>query len=186
MSEPAPQPAPPDVKPSEAIAIARRLKYVFDLVDDILNGDQVGRIWVVHGVVGEKAPAVVPLDTKEELCELISTLRAEQNAKPQSELYFHMFFGQRWSVQKGRNWKLWDGRTLEPIQGGDVEPFLDMSGSLREQPDPDAMYQRPDAAAEQPAPPVEIEEPSADEEVQPEPPVAGEEPAPPGRDPEVE
>jgi hypothetical protein len=186
-SEPPVQPNPPAVKPGEAIAIARRLKHVFDLVDDILHGDQVGRIWAVHGVVGGSAPVVESLETKDELCELISTLRAKQNAKPHEELYIHMFFGQQWSVQKGRNWKLWDGSTLIPVTGGDVTPFLDRSGSLREEKDPDELLPRQPDAEEQPAPPTAVDDaPAPDEDVEPELPVMGEESAPPGQDPTVE
>lgn len=189
MSEPPAQPAPPEVKPSEAIAIARRLKHVFDLVDDILHGDQVGRIWVVHGVEGGAAPVVESLETKDELCELISTFRARQNAKPELKLYLHMFFGQRWAVQKGRHWKLWDGCTLIPVEGGDVTPFLDKSGTLFESPDPDKML--PEKAKEEkaegaaPDPPGNKDEPEEPPGLQTQLPVVGEEQAPPGQDPDV-
>jgi len=180
------QQAPTDVTPNEAVAIARRLKHVFDLVNDLLDGDQVGRIWAVYGTVGGAAPTVESLDTKADLCELISTLRAQQNSERHAQLYIHMFFGQRWAVQKGRQWKLWDGRVLESIEGGEVEPFLDATGLLRDGTDPDTLLTEnaePDGDADVPQQPAEAEEPAP--ELQVETPVIGEDAPPAGGDPEI-
>jgi hypothetical protein len=71
---------------------------------------------------------------------------------------------------------------LIPVTGGDVTPFLDRSGSLREEKDPDELLPRQPDAEEQPAPPTAVDDaPAPDEDVEPELPVTGEESAQKGR-----
>lgn len=129
----------PVCSPAEAVAITKRLKYVWDLVDDLLSSDRVGKIWAVYGVAGDVPPSVDALDTKEQLFELIGRLRAKHNREPDSRYYLHIFFGQRWLIQKGRTWKLWDTHSLEAIEDGDITEFLDSSGTLDDRPDLDSL-----------------------------------------------
>ena len=176
------------LNPKEALAIVRRLKQVFSLTDMVLSGDLRGRIWGVHGVAGGQCPTVQEFDTIDDLCKLIVSLRAKHNAEPDNEYFLYIFYGQRWSIQKGRKWQLWDGSTFIPVEGGNVSPYLDMSGGLGDRPDLDSVLPaRPQPP--QSGPPVDEDiqaAPRADAEVREEPPTIGDEAAAPGADPEVE
>lgn len=144
-----------DCTPEEARAIASRLKYVFDLVDDVMRGDKVREIWAVHGVAGGEAPRAVKLESREELYDLINQLRVKHNAEPDNDYYVHIFHGSRWQIQKGRTWKLWDGNRLDPIESDNAQlEFLDLSGGLGDQPDLDQVLPPRD---DEPEPVVEEE-----------------------------
>ena len=174
--------------PTQTVDILRRLKHVFTLADDLISSDLRGRIWVCYGVIGGQPPVMEPLESKAQLCELIAELRAKHNAEPENAYFLHIVYGQRWSIQKGRVWKLWDGRTLTPIEGGDVEEFLDASGGMGERPNlDDVVCDLPDTPpAAQPSDDGMQATPTAATEMRTEPPVVGAETAPPGEDPHVE
>jgi hypothetical protein len=178
------------ISPDEALGIMRRLRQAFQLADSVLTGEQRGRIWMVVGIEGDPPPAVKSFDTPEELGAEIADLRMRQNDDPENRYYVHIFYGTRWSIQKGRTWKIWDGKSLIPVEGGDLDPYLDDTGSLLERPDLDDMVPTPANAGsgqnEDPASDVESD-PTDDEEedVEVGPYAVGEEPAPPGADPEI-
>lgn len=177
--------------PVITIKTIQRLKGAFALAETLLTSEFRGRIWVIYGVVGGQAPTVASLESVAELCELIVDLRARHNSEPENEYFLHMFYGQRWSIQKGRVWKLWDGRMLMPIEGGSIEPFLDDSGGLGERKDPDTVVtsspEAPSAAPVAPSPDEGLQlTPTPETEISTGPPVVGEEVAPPGADPEIE
>lgn len=187
MSETVNEPRPAEstgLTTKQALATVRKLHQVFELVETTLGADGVvGRIWAVYGVIGVGPPVVKPFDTKDELFALISELRARHNTEPDNQYFLHIFYGQRWSIQKGRVWKLWDTRTFEPIDATDVLEYLDYSGSLGDRPDLDNVVSAPaadpveedaesDALFEEaedvpfvsPGPPTLAAEPSADDE----------------------
>ncbi len=183
-----PPTAADQLTPDQTVDILRRLRHVFALADDLISSDLRGRIWVVHGVVGGQAPVVESFESKADLCKLITEIRTRHNAEPENEYFLHMFYGQRWAVQKGRMWKLWDGRTLMPVEGGDVADFLDISGRMGERPDlDDVVSDPPDMPPADPPPAEGIQAtPTAAAELRTAPPVVGEEAAPPGEDPHIE
>jgi len=147
------------------------MKHVFDLAYQLLSGDQVGQIWVVYGVAGGQPPTVVTLETKDDLCDLISELRAKHNSRAHDgDYYIHIFFGQRWQIQKGREWQLYDGASLTPIVGGRVAELLDATGGLGDNVDMDDIVATPTTPAE----PEPVDEPPA--AVSPAAPMLGEEP----------
>jgi len=186
------QPTADQMTPAATMAIVGRLKHVFTLIDDMLKSDFRGRIWAVWGVVGGAAPTVSEFESVDELCKLIADIRAKHNAERDNTYFLHMFCGQRYQIQKGRTWQLFDGRQLTPIEGGEIEPYLDQTGLMDDRPNlDDVVIGRPDDAYDT-GPPEEDAEPedtlappAEDAEVEVVPPIVGEEAAPPGEDPEI-
>jgi hypothetical protein len=115
---------------------------------------------------------------------LINELRALDNAGD-DRYFLHIFNGQRWSLQKGRVWKVCDGRTLHTVTGSPDEEFLDDSGTLSDVPDLDLVLAdkvvppRPAEAA------AEVATPSVPAEVVRVPALGEEDAALPGEDPQV-
>lgn len=127
------------VDTEEAIAILRRLIQAFKLADTVLHSPTRGRIWIVQGVIGGGPPAVNAFDSIDPVIEHIARLRATQNADPSIAYWMHIFFGQRWLLQKGRVWQLWDGKNYTAITSENLETFVDESGSMLERRDPDSV-----------------------------------------------
>lgn len=164
----------PAVSTADAEAIAFRLKHVFDRVVEVLTSDEGGRIWVVYGVAGGGPPHTEAIATRDDLFELIGRLRARHNSEPQNCYYLHIFFGQRWQIQKGRVWKLWDGRTLESIATGQPEEILDDSGTLGESAvDLDLVLPEDEETGPEPASEEADEESTEPRNVQTDPPLLG-------------
>jgi len=185
IAEKAPRRKQEQLTPQETHAVLKRLIHVLSIADDLIEGDARGRIWAVFGVVGGLPPAVGSFESVDALCEHIARLRAQHNAGD-NEYYIHIFYGQRWSIQKGRAWKLWDGNTLIPIAGGDIDEFLDTSGLLGDRPDLDSVV--PNAAvgaATEVVPPARNRQNTAPPGVTHGPPILGEE-ADSGDDPDIE
>lgn len=161
------------------------------MVASLLTSDAVGQIWVVYGTLGGQLPRVQSVDTKETLYVIINDLRAKHNTEPDSQYFIHIFYGQRWQIQKGRVWQLWDGNTLEPISAGIAMPYLDLTGLLGDHVDPDKLVATKQA---QPTAATAAVEDSTDDtddmeqedfDVVDDPPLLGEM-APPGEDAEID
>jgi len=160
-----------------------------------LSSDVRGRIWIVHGTIGD-AGTVQTCETRKELFDFIEKLRAQQNADLANEYYLHIFYGQRWQIQKGRVWKLWDGQAFEAIGDDDVADYLDGSGSMRSQATMEHALatSREPTARDIPTPSEWVQDAAeeaeaAAEELQTAPRVVGEDPpepaAPPDTDPDI-
>lgn len=142
--------APDAINTEEALAILRRLNYALTLADQTISSELRGQIWTVCGTTGGSTPVVRYFELISELCAYINGLRAEQLALPEQRLYLHIFYGQRWQIQKGRIWQLWDGKSFTPITGGDPAPYLDGTGELAEPQDFDAVLpNNPEVQAEE-------------------------------------
>lgn len=166
----------------ETLDILRRLSQAFKMVDEVLHSEVRGQIWVVHGQVGA-APTITTFDDVDALCSFITEMRMRQNATTDVQYYMHVFYGQRWKIQKGRVWQLWDGSKLTPIEGGTLAPAIDDSGSLFERVDMDSLLPErespdsaPDAAPQVRIGPLNLTDDDDDDD---------DEVAPPGRDPEI-
>jgi hypothetical protein len=114
----------------ELLDVVRRLGQALSFVDHIITEDKsANQIWVVSGTVGGGLPNLTPCASVDELTELVRELRTRQMSHPEERLWLHIFSGQRWKIQKGKTWQLWDGNTLIPIDSK-LEPVADDSGSL--------------------------------------------------------
>ena len=125
------------VDQEEALGILRRLTQSFQLVDSVLANKDCGTIWVVFGADDCRLPQLDHFDTVQELCTFIMEQRAKQIAHPEVRLWMHIFYGTRWTIQKGKVWQLFDGKQLMPISGSEFVPMMDDSGSLLERTDLD-------------------------------------------------
>lgn len=167
----------------EALDIIRRLAGAFKFVDEVMTRETDDhQIYVVSGT-GPGAPGVTTFADVPSLCKFITEKRAAQNAAPDVRHYMHIFCGKRWTIQKGRVWQLFDGKQLIPIEGGDLPPVLDDSGSLYERVDLDRVLAANDEAQpEEPAHTVQVRPATLGRVVVDE---DDEDSAPAGRDPEI-
>jgi len=117
----------------ELLDIVRRLGQALNFVDHVLTEDKAAhQIWAVSGVVGGPLPNLTPLSTMTELCELVADLRTRQLANPEEHRWMHIFIGSRVQIQKGPQWRLWDGKQSIPVTGELPPNAIDDTGSLFE------------------------------------------------------
>ena len=138
----------------EALDIIRRLAQAFQFVDTVIAGEHAKhQIWVIHGQENVGVPTIQSFSDIADVCKLIAELRAKQNVTATVRYYMHIIHGQRWKIQKGRIWQIWDGTQMIPIEGGDLEPVVDETGSLFERVDLDQVL--PNNIEEAPETPVQ-------------------------------
>jgi hypothetical protein len=174
---------PEHISHDEALEIIRRLGQAFRFVDEVVSTEGVNhQIWVIYGHAGQQSPPTIQrYSDMEALSALIIDLRARQNATADVHYWMHVFYGQRWPIQKGRVWQIWDGKQYVPIEGSTLPPVLDESGSLFERVDLDrVLADNPEVAPQEPEHEVHIRpqvigEPGDDDE----------DIARPGQDPEL-
>jgi hypothetical protein len=161
---------PEQISQAEALEILQRLSQAFQLVDVTLNSEVRGQIWAIYGHAQGEAPTIKSFESIEELGTFINELRTQQNASRELKYYLHILYGQRWKLQKGRVWKIWDGKQLIPLESGDIGEQIDDTGSLLEAVDLDQVLAdrapveaRARVSAVMPAPPIRFEPPDDEE-----------------------
>jgi len=125
---------PEELSQDACLAILSRLRSAFQLVENTLTGDFVGSIYILYGrTQSDEVPTIRKFEHEEAAAAYVNECRAAQTEDPNHTHYIHIFYGQRWLIQKGDQWKLWTGKKTIPIAGGDILPFVDSSGTLTDE-----------------------------------------------------
>jgi len=125
---------PVELSQDALLAILRRMSQAFKLVENTITGDFVGTIYIVYGKTNcDELPVTRKFDDESEAAAFVNECRAAQAGDPDHKHFIQIFYGQRWLIQKGQHWHLWTGKKAIPIEGGDILPFVDSSGTLTDE-----------------------------------------------------
>jgi hypothetical protein len=143
--QPQPPPVVEELTTEENIGVIDRLAGALALARTALSQEESGHtIFAVYGIVGE-LPQKQMFNNRDALCAFVNEQRAAQNADGHNR-FLHMFCGQLWSLQKGRDWFIWDNEKFIPVAGGDVSKFIDGTGNMCERRNLDDVAPRPPEA----------------------------------------
>jgi len=132
------------------MAILTRLIDTLQFAKQVVHRDSQQSIFTVF-VPDDGPPDLNEHASLAALGDYLLAVRTQQDSDPEGDYYLYIFSGNRWRLQKGPTWKLFDGEHVHELQYTAPETiFADDDGSLRtprELPEPD-LTQTEEAAAE--------------------------------------